>query len=166
MADAGRAGNSAATSGTTAGNPAISAAAAASSAPAAGATHGFYAISSDPDGEGFSPTSTTKAPAAVAAALAAPAAASVAARDRLRTKRRAQARQRGRKYQLAYLDAATSFEPPDVEQTGVSESGSGPLGFAGTVPKTAVAHAQGLAHVSGAGFDDAPQDPMLPGTWE
>jgi PPE-repeat protein len=164
------AGNSAAPSGTTAGTPTSPAATAASSAPATGATHGFYAIGSDPDGEGFSPTSTTKTAAAVAAALAAPAAVSLAARDRIRAKRRAQAHQHGRKYQFAFLgddaDAATSIDPPDVDVTAVSESGSGPLGFAGTVPKTAVAQAHGLADVSSDGFDEAPQEPMLPRTWE
>jgi len=164
------AGNSAAASGTTAGAPTSSAATAASSAPAGGATHGFYAISSDPDGEGFGPTSTTKTAAAAAAALAAPAAVSLAARDGIRAKRRAQARQRGRKYQFAFLDddadAATSPDPPDVDVTAASESGSGPIRFAGTVPKTAVAPAHGLAHVSSGEFDEAPQEPMLPHTWE
>jgi PPE-repeat protein len=156
------AGNSAAPSGTAAGTPTSSAATA--------AAHGFYAVSSDPDGEGFSPTSTTKTAAAAAATLAAPAAVSLAARDQIRAKRRAQARQHGRKYQFAFLDddadATTSIDPPDVGQPAVSESGSGPLGFAGTVPRMAVAQAQGLTHVSSAGFDEAPQEPMLPQTWE
>jgi len=163
------AGNSAAASGTAAGTPASSAATAASSAPAAGATHGFCAISSDPDGEGFSPTSTTKSAAAVAATLAAPAAVSLAARDKVRAKRRAQARQHGRKYQFAFLDddadTATPFDPPEVEYATASQGGSGPLGFAGTVPKTTVAQAQGLAQLSGGGFEEAPQEPMLPQNW-
>jgi PPE-repeat protein len=164
------AGNGAAASGTTAGTPTSSAATAGASAPAAGATHGFYAISSDPDGEGFSPTSAGKTAAAATAALAAPAAASLAARDQIRAKRRAQARQHGRKYEFAFVDdeadTATSTDPPDAEQTAASESGSDALGFAGTVPKTAAAQAQGLTRVSSAGLDEAAQEPMLPRTWE
>ena len=163
------AGNSAAASGATAGTPTSSAATAAPSAPAAGATQGFYAISSDPGGEGFSPTSTTKTAAATAGALSAPAAVSLAARDRIRAKGRAHAPQHGRKYQFAFLDddadAATSIDPPDVAFAAASESGSGPVGFTGTVPKTAVAQAQGLTHSSSGGFDEAPREPVLPHTW-
>lgn len=149
--------------------PATSSANAVSSAPAAGAAQGSYVVGSDPGGDGFSPTSTTKAAAAVAAGLA-PAAASLAARDQARAKRRAKARQRGHKYQYAFLDEgpdmAAPIDPaPDVSHLAASESGSRTLGFAGTVAKSGTAQAQGLTHLQGGEFDVVPREPMLPGTW-
>jgi PPE-repeat protein len=57
-------------------------------------------------------------------------------------------------------------ESPVAEVITGSDAGSGTLGFAGTVPKSAAAQAKGLARLSAGEFGEAPQAPMLPGTWE
>ena len=59
--------------------------------------------------------------------------------------------------------AQTDREP--VAATVASDRGAGPLGFAGTVDKDAVAAAAGLATLSGNGFGGGPTMPMVPGTW-
>jgi PPE-repeat protein len=59
-----------------------------------------------------------------------------------------------------------SADPMVAEDVAASESGSGALGFAGTVSKSATAQAKGLTHLDGGEFGDAPQEPMLPNTWD
>jgi PPE-repeat protein len=133
-------------------------------------TQASYAVGGDPDGEGFTPTSRADATAAVAAGIAAPAATSLAAGDRARAKRAAKARQHVRKYRYEYLEddarMTLSADPMVAEDVAASESGSGALGFAGTVSKSATAQAKGLTHLDGGEFGDAPQEPMLPNTWD
>ncbi len=162
--------------GNAAGSPATSGGAPATSAPASAAPAGvgapqvFYALGEGPDGEGFSPTSGSRGSAALAASAAAPAATMPAASQQLRAKRKAGLRQRGHKYQFAYLDADTPAllpdDPPSLDRPLGSGSGSGPLGFAGTNPKTAAAQAIGLTRLSGGELDEAPREPMLPHTWD
>jgi PPE-repeat protein len=164
IATSGPGGATAASAG--AGTP--SGAPASTATPATGAAQGFYAVGGGPDGEGFSPISRLTATAVAGASLAAPAAAAAAASQEARAKRRARARQRGHKYQFAYLDEkmAPPDDPPTSEEIAASACGSGPLGFAGTVSKSAGAQAKGLTRLSGGEFDEDPQEPMLPGTWE
>jgi PPE-repeat protein len=52
-----------------------------------------------------------------------------------------------------------------VAATVASRSGTGALGFAGTVEKDSSAEASGLATLSSNGFGNGPRMPMVPGTW-
>jgi hypothetical protein len=136
------------------------------STPVPAATEGFYAVGGGPDPEGFTPIARAHAIAVASAGLAAPAAAAVAARQEARAKRRARARQHGHKHQFAYLDEDPEIpDMPAPEDIVGSGAGAGPLGFAGTVPKSVAVQAKGFAHLSGGEFDEAPQEPMLPTTW-
>jgi PPE-repeat protein len=163
LASSGPGGATAASTG--AGAP--SGAPASTASPATATAQGFYAVGGGPDGEGFSPISRVPAMAVAGASLAAPAAAAASASQEARAKRRAKARQHGHKYQFAYLDEqmAPPGDTPAPEEIAASVGGSGPLGFAGTVSKSAGAQAKGLAHLGGGEFDEDPQEPMLPGTW-
>lgn len=64
------------------------------------------------------------------------------------------------------LSATTPAHAPAAEEITNSGAGSGTVGFAGTVPKSAAAPAKGLACFSTAEFGESPREPMLPGTWE
>jgi PPE-repeat protein len=57
-----------------------------------------------------------------------------------------------------------SADPVVAEDITASDRGSGTLGFAGTVPKSATAQAQGLIRLDAGESGDAPQEPMLPHT--
>ena len=57
-----------------------------------------------------------------------------------------------------------SPDEPVASTDGVSGSGSGPLGFAGTVAN-AGEQATGLATLPGDDFGGGPSMPMLPHTW-
>lgn len=150
-----------------AGAPASSAGTAAPATPATGGVQVFYAIGSDPGGEGFNPTFGARSLAALAAAASVPAAAALASSAEARAKRKARVRQRGHKYQFAYLDE--DLAPPDDEPTpahiAASATGAGPLGFAGTVAASVAMEALGLTHLESGEFADAPKEPMLPHTW-
>jgi len=163
------AGNGVAAPATTSAGPlGTSSAITAAPAPTTGAP-GFFAIGAGPDGEGFTPTSKTTVAAAVGLATAAPTAATSPFPGQIRTKRAAKLGQHGRSYRFEYLDDDGDMtlppEPPVAEDMTGSHSGSGTLGVAGTVPKSAAAQAKGLARRSGGDFGAA-QEPMLPGTWE
>jgi len=94
---------------------------------------------------------------------AAAAAATAAARDRHRSRRRRRAGMRG--YAHEFMEMNISIEPDwSGPAATVSESGAGPLGFAGTVQKRALA-ATGLATLSNDVFGGGPAMPMIPGTW-
>ncbi len=155
---------------TVAGAPATTATAPAAPAGGVGVTEAFYAIGGGPDGEGFSPTSRTKAIAAVAAGAVAPAVKAPAASPQIRTKRKARLGQHGRKYQYAYLDADTpgplTGDPPPADDTAAFGDGSGPLGLAGTIPKSTATQAKGFSWLRGRHFDEAPREPMLPHDWD
>ncbi|HET7074385.1 MAG TPA: PPE family protein [Mycobacterium sp.] len=157
-----------ATPAAAAGPLAPSAASAAPSVPA-GAAPGFYAVGGDPGGEGFTPTSGTRAAAAVAAGSAAPAVANLAASERARATRKAKARQQVRKFRFEYLEDDARITPSDDPVTGAvaaSESGSGTLGFTGTLSKSAAAQAKGLIRLDNGAFGEPTQEPMLPNTWD
>ena len=96
-------------------------------------------------------------------AAEAPAAAAAAAfrtTDRIRTRRR----QRGRQHAHAheFMDMNMDVEPD--ASTAPSDRYAGPLGFAGTVSKSAEL-VTGLATLNGDGFGGGPSMPMLPNTW-
>jgi PPE-repeat protein len=60
-------------------------------------------------------------------------------------------------------DTPTGDHP--IASTATSDHGAGPLGFAGTVRKGAVAQATGLTTLADDEFGGGPKMPMLPGTW-
>jgi PPE-repeat protein len=118
----------------------------------------------------MSSSAQRKAPEPDSAAAAA--AATALAREARRARRRSRAAMNGhhRGYRYEFLDgdpAARAVADPADEWAGSvhpSDRGSGPLGFAGTVPKEA-AHAAGLATLAGGEFGGGPPVPMMPGTW-
>ncbi|MGE2713179.1 PPE family protein [Mycolicibacterium litorale] len=130
-----------------------------------------YAVRGADPGEGFTPTlrdsTSAKAPAGdIPAAAAAAAAASAAARRKRR--RRKAAEVKGRGYADAYMDYEDDPDEPPVEEprvVGASTRGAGPMGFTGTAPGAAGAHATGLTTLSPDAFGSGPVSPMLPGDW-
>jgi PPE-repeat protein len=151
-----------------------SAAAGAGAAPAATpATAGFpYMVGGiGPDG-GPGPTlidrDENKAPAG---AIAAAAAVSAASRAKAPTRRRRKSEMRDHADEFADMNVDVSPDwgsPSDREPAAAavaSQSGTGALGFAGTVEKDRSAEASGLATLSSNGFGNGPRMPMVPGTW-
>jgi PPE-repeat protein len=119
-------------------------------------------------GSGMSTGAQRKAPEPESAAAAA--AASAAAREANRARRRRGAAMRGHQpgYRYEFLDddaAAGPLIDEQIHPVAPSEQGAGPLGFAGTVRKEAVA-AAGLATQDGDEFGSGPSEPMVPGTWQ
>jgi PPE-repeat protein len=103
------------------------------------------------------PTSRGASRAPVVAAAAA-----AAAKEATRTRRR----QRGKQTDQAdeFMDMNVDVDPDWGASTAASDRGAGPLGFAGTVPKSSE-KATGLATLSDDGYGSGPSMPMLPGTW-
>jgi PPE-repeat protein len=101
-----------------------------------------------------------KAPEADIAAAAA--AASTAARRRARRRKQTEVR---REYADEYADLDPDIDPDAPSEAAASDSGAGPLGFAGTISKRA-AQAAGLAVLGGDRFGGGPAMPMVPGTWD
>ena len=158
---------------TTAGStPTVGTAVGAAPAPAPAAGFAYLVGGIDP-GDGPGPTlidrEGTKAPASFI-----PAAAAVGAvgRDKARTRRRRRAEIRDHADEFADMNVDVNPDwgaPADrepVAATVASDRGAGPLGFAGTVDKDAVAEATGFATLSSNGFGNGPRVPMLPGTWD
>jgi PPE-repeat protein len=141
----------------------------ASAPPGLPAAEGFYVVGGGPDREGFTPVSGSKA-AALSAGAAAAAANVPAGSDHARAKRTGKARHRARKFRFEYLDEdgrmTLSADPPPAEAITASEGGSGTLGFAGTVPNPVAAEAKGLTRLTRDELGEAPQEPMLPNTWD
>ncbi|WIM87562.1 PPE family protein [Candidatus Mycobacterium wuenschmannii] len=105
--------------------------------------------------------SGAKAGVAASARLKTPgesAAVGTAAAARRRTRKRKQ--QQAHKHD--YADATMDYDTPP--ETEASESGGGPLGFAGTATKSAD-QAAGLATLESDEFGGGPSIPMLPRTW-
>lgn len=140
---------------------------AASPAPAAAAGFGYAVRGPDPE-EGFTPTltdrSTVPAPAGdIPAAVAAASAASAQERRRARRKRAATEKSRGDGFMD--LDAGPPDPPAPEPAAAASGHGAGQMGFAGTA-KGGPATAAGLRTLGGGAFDDAPQEPMMPSSWD
>jgi PPE-repeat protein len=97
-------------------------------------------------------------------AAAAPAA--VRSREQLRSGRRRRARIRG--YSHEFMEMNINVDPdwsgPHSVSIASSDHGAGPLGFAGTVRKRALA-ATGLATLADDPFGGGPVMPMVPATW-
>lgn len=62
------------------------------------------------------------------------------------------------------MAAAPGREVP-AGMVGVSDTGAGPIGFAGTAPSSAVPSASGMATLAGE-FGDSAVMPMVPATWD
>jgi PPE-repeat protein len=155
--------------------PTSPAGAGAGAAPAATpATAGFpYMVGGiGPDG-GPGPTlidrDENKAPAG---AIAAAAAVSAASRAKAPTRRRRKSEMRDHADEFADMNVDVNPDwgsPSDREPVAAavaSQSGTGALGFAGTVEKDRSAEASGLATLSSNGFGNGPRMPMVPGTWD
>jgi PPE-repeat protein len=95
------------------------------------------------------------------------AAAGAVSKEKARARQRRRAQMRGYGDEFADMDSDLRPAVEHEEATTVaSDRGAGPLGFAGTVRKEAVAQAAGLATLSGNGFGGGPRMPMVPGTWD
>ena len=90
------------------------------------------------------------------------AAATAAERGQLRSRRRRRAGMRG--YSHEFMDMDINVDPDWAGPTATSDTGAGPLGFAGTVHKR-VAAAAGLATLDHDDFGSGAVLPMVPGTW-
>jgi PPE-repeat protein len=95
------------------------------------------------------------------------AAAAVAATGKQRRPRRRRVGVRG--YAHEFMEMNINIDPdwgapPHRGSTLTSDRGAGPLGFAGTVRKTAMA-ATGLATLASGDFGGGPTMPMVPGSW-
>jgi PPE-repeat protein len=102
---------------------------------------------------------------------AAAAAARVPSREEARARRRRRAKQRGHgdAFMDMNVDVDPDWGPPQQEpvtSTAASDTGAGPLGFAGTVHKDSVAEAVGLTTLASDEFGEGPRMPMVPGSWE
>jgi PPE-repeat protein len=129
-----------------------------------------YLVGSFHPGDGPGPTlidrEGTKAPGS---AIPAAVAARTSSRDKVRARRRRRAELHDHADEFADMnidvdpDWGTPQEP--VATTAMSESGAGPLGFAGTARSGALAGAAGLTMLVGDEFSSGPQMPMVPGSW-
>jgi PPE-repeat protein len=81
-----------------------------------------------------------------------------------RRRRRAGSRAHGDEYADMNVQVDPSWSAPPGAGTAASDRGAGPLGFAGTVRKSAVA-AAGLATLEDDYLGSGPTMPMVPGTW-
>jgi PPE-repeat protein len=144
------------------------AAGAASGAAATPATSGFaYMVGGIGPDDGAGPPLTDRK-GAQAPGRYIPAAAAVGAvsreKARARRRRRAELRDYGDEFADMDSDLGPSAEPEEALVLA-SDSGTGSLGFVGTVHKDTAAEAAGLATLSGNGFGGGPSMPMVPGTW-
>ncbi|KLO25273.1 hypothetical protein ABW16_23470 [Mycolicibacter heraklionensis] len=138
--------------------------------PAAGVMAFGYLVTGTDPGTGLGPTLTdrNKAKAPASRVPAAAAAVGSSARDRARARRRRQAVMRDHGDEFMDLDsgAGTGPDPASTAPSAAgSDSGTGPLGFTGTVGKQARSTAAGLTTLTGDGFGGGPNMPMLPDTW-
>lgn len=148
--------------------PTASAAPASPSTSGLTAAQGFYAVSGGPDGEGFSPIARSKALGGISADAAAPATKIPTPGGLAGTKKVARGRARLRQYRHEFVKADGRMPPSDPtvpEHAAAGGHGSGPLGFTGTIPKSAAAQGKGPTRLDGDELIDGLQEPMLPGTW-
>ena len=138
-------------------------------APVTGTTTFPYLVATVNAGPGPSPTLNdrggTKGPAS---RIPTAAAAGLSRREQTRARRRRRAALRGYGDEFADMDSNLEPDmgiPPDDAATAVSVKGAGPLGFAGTARKDAVAEAAGLTMLAGDEFGGGPRMPMVPGSW-
>jgi PPE-repeat protein len=108
---------------------------------------------------------------APAGAIAAAAAVSAASRAKAPTRRRRKSEMRDHSDEFADMNVDVNPDwgsPSDREPVAAavaSQSGTGSLGFAGTVGKDGAAEASGLATLRSNSFGNGPRMPMVPGTW-
>ncbi|OBI08113.1 hypothetical protein AWC18_00435 [Mycolicibacter nonchromogenicus] len=80
-----------------------------------------------------------------------------------RQRQRAKQRGFGDEYMEMNIGVTPEWDGPP-HAVSASDSGTGPLGFAGTAT-AAGRRASGIAVLTGDGLDDEPRVPMLPGSW-
>ncbi|WP_409436673.1 PPE family protein [Mycobacterium sp. SMC-14] len=80
-----------------------------------------------------------------------------------RQRQRAKQRGFGDEYMDMNIDVTPEWDGPPGAASA-SDSGAGPLGFAGTATGTS-RQASGIAVLTGDGLDTEPRMPMLPGSW-
>jgi PPE-repeat protein len=133
-----------------------------------------YLVGGFPAAAKSSSRSKTAAPSSDKATTSAPATAAATEEEaRTRRRRRAKAKTLGRGYEYMDLDQdldtwpGVSPDDPPAASTGVSDQGSGPLGFAGATPKSDTEQAAGLTTLGDAdeAYGGGPRLPMMPGTW-
>jgi PPE-repeat protein len=137
-------------------------------APPAAAGAGFvppYAVG--PPGIGFDSGMSASAKSSAKRKAPEPESAAAAAAAAAREQRRARRRRRTlmRDHADEFADMNIDVDP-DWSQPLASDSGAGPLGFAGTVRNAAVEQAAGLTTLAGDEFGGGPTMPMMPGSWE
>ncbi|EHB55652.1 PPE protein [Mycolicibacterium rhodesiae JS60] len=146
------------------------AAPAASAAPVPAAQGIFYAVgAADPDGDP-GPTLTEGSGSKALVPEAAPAAAalsSVQAKERAKRRRAQRVKDRGHRDEYMDLDSDVGppSEPAPQPSTSSSDRGAGPIGFAGTEPRTRGVTAAGLTELA-TDTGEGPTMPMLPTTWD
>jgi PPE-repeat protein len=125
-----------------------------------------YAVGPPGIGAGSGMASSASAGDKKAAAAPYAAAAAAVAREPRRSQRRRRAGMHG--YAHEFMEMNINVDPdwggPGRGSTATSDRDAGPLGFAGTVTKSASA-ATGLATLADDDFGGGPAIPMLPATW-
>jgi PPE-repeat protein len=155
--------------------PTVTTVASAAPAPALPPTGGTgfvppYLIGPPPIGFGSgmktSASSSAKRKAPEPDAVAASAAAAARAQRQARRRRRTVLRDHADEYADMNIDVDPDWGESADNQPLASDSGAGPLGFAGTVRKDAVEQAVGLTTLAGDEFGGGPTVPMMPASWE
>ncbi len=163
----------------TGGSPASSASSGAGAGAGAGATPAAapaapafaYLVGGVYSGDGPGPTlidpDDEKTPGSAVPALLA---AGASSRQQTRARRRRRAEMRGHADEFADMnigvdpDWGVPTEKAPTAETAASDTGAGPLGFAGTIRKEVLA-AAGLTTLHGDEYGDGPHMPMVPGSW-
>jgi PPE-repeat protein len=129
-----------------------------------------YVIGPPPIGFGSgmktSASSSAKRKAPEPDAVAASAAAVARAQRQARRRRRTVLRDHADEYADMNIDVDPDWDEPADGRPLASDSGAGPLGFAGTVRDEAVEQAAGLTTLVGDEFGGGPTVPMMPASWE
>lgn len=123
-------------------------------------------------GSGMSSSASSSAKRKAPEPDTAAAAAAAAAREKRRAQRRRSAALHGGADEFMDMNVevdpdwgAPPAEEPIASAAG-SDTGAGPLGFAGTVRKGSATQVAGLTTLAGDEFGGGPTVPMVPGSWE
>jgi PPE-repeat protein len=136
----------------------------------AGTEAAGYAVRGDGPGWRFGPSmrhsavTGTSAPMSNSAAASAGVAAANRARHRDRKRRNAGAQDRGYRHEFMTMDSTTP-PPSETNATTASDTGAGPMGFAGTIAKSTPVAPTGLATLSDENLG-SPTVPMMPAGWD
>jgi PPE-repeat protein len=94
------------------------------------------------------------------------AAAAVRDPQRVRRRRRAKLRDHADEFADMNIEVNPDWDALRRSEALSSGNGSGPLGFAGTLPNENVERVAGLTTLAGDAFGSGPSLPMVPGSWE